>query len=194
MPDPSRNDLFLLRHAPADHGGRLCGRTDVPARIPQGPQIAALQRLIPADCLRVSSPALRCRQSAAALWPGAEVGSDARLWEQDFGDHDGLPFAEIPDLGPQTLEALARHRPPSGESFGEMVERLRPIMDELALHATRTGPVAVMAHAGIVRAALGIALGQPHLGLAFDVQPLSVTRVRCLPQGFAILSVNWLAA
>ena len=194
MPDASRNDLFLLRHAPADHGGRLCGRTDVPAILPQGPQIAALQRLIPEGCLRLSSPALRCRQSAAALWPGAEVGSDPRLWEQDFGDHEGLPFDQIPDLGPQTLEALARHRPPSGESFGDMVERMRPALDELARHAVQTGPVAVMAHAGIVRAALGIALGRPHLGLAFDVQPLSVTRLRCLPQGFAIISVNLLAA
>lgn len=193
MSDASMNDLFLMRHAPADHGGRLCGSTDVPAIIPEGPQIAALQRLLPKDCLRISSPALRCRQSAAALWPGAEIASDPRLWEQDFGDHDGLPFAEIPDLGAQTLETLAHHRPPSGESFSDMVARMRPAMDELALHATSTGSVAVMAHAGIVRAALGIALGQPHLGLAFDVQPLSVTRLRCLSQGFAILSVNWLA-
>lgn len=193
MHDPSRNDLFLLRHAPADHGGRLCGRRDVSATIPQGLQIPALQQLLPADCLRISSPALRCRQSAAAIWPDCVIGSDERLWEQDFGAHDGLAFDEIPDLGPQTLEELAHHCPPEGESFFEMVERMRPALTELSLHAQNTGPVAVMAHAGIVRAALGIALGAPHQGLTFDVQPLSLTRLRCMPQGFAIISVNWLA-
>ena len=193
MHDPSRNDLFLLRHAPADHRGRLCGRKDVSATIPEGPQIPALQHLMPDDCLRISSPALRCRQSTAAIWPDADIESDARLWEQDFGAHDGLAFDEIPDLGPQTLEELAHHRPPSGESFNDMVERMRPALGELSHHAQNTGPVAVMAHAGIVRAALGIALGAPHQGLAFDVQPLSVTRLRCMPQGFAIISVNWLA-
>ena len=193
MTQPSRNDLFVVRHAPADHGGRLCGRTDVAARVAQGPQLAALQRLIPADSMRLSSPALRCKQTAAAIWPGAAIGLDARLWEQDFGDHEGLPFTDIPDLGAQTTESLARHRPPGGESFDDMVQRLRPVLADLARHAADTGPVAVVAHAGTVRAALGIALGQPHLGLAFDVQPLSVTRLRCRDQGFAILSVNWLA-
>ncbi|MFZ1467809.1 MAG: histidine phosphatase family protein [Paracoccaceae bacterium] len=194
MTQSSRNDLFLVRHAPADHGGRLCGRTDVAALIAQGPQLAALQRLIPSDSLRLSSPALRCKQTAAALWPGAVIGQDPRLWEQDFGDHDGLPFADIPDLGPQPLKVLARHRPPGGESFDDMTRRLRPALHDLARHAASTGPVAVVAHAGTVRAALGIALDQPYLGLAFDVQPLSVTRLRSLDQGFAILSVNWLAA
>lgn len=141
MPDPSRNDLFLLCHAAADHGRRLCGR------------------------------------ESAALWSEIEIGPDAQLCEQDFRTHEGLPCEQMSDIGPRTLELLAGHCPPSGKSFGDMVARLRP--------------VAVMAHAGIVmRAAWGIALGQPHSGLAGDVQPLSVTRLRGMPQGFAAPSVN----
>lgn len=190
--EPSQPGLILIRHAPSDADGRLCGRVDVPARIDGEPGIAALLGLLRGVETRVSSPARRCRETATAIWPdGAAVELDERLWEQDFGEWDGKPFADIPDLGPLPPEQLAAHRPPGGESFGDLVRRAAPALREIA-EANRETPVAIVAHAGTIRAALALALGANGPALAFEVAPLSVTRMRLLTSGdFSIACTNW---
>ena len=178
----------MIRHAPADAGGRLCGRTEVPA-LAEGLRAAGRLRRILAEARPVSSPARRCRQTAKAIWPGVEVELDERLREQDFGDWDGLPVTDVPDLGPLAAAELVLHRPPCGESFGDLCDRVRPALTALA---DGGGTVAVVAHAGTVRAALALALGAPAAALAFEVAPLSVTRLRRVPGGFAVICANCL--
>ncbi|NVK62508.1 MAG: histidine phosphatase family protein [Rhodobacteraceae bacterium] len=190
MTPPDSNEMLLIRHAPADHGGRLCGRTDVPAILPSEADLAPLRGWL-SGCTRVvTSPALRCVQTAGALLPDHARPTDNRLWEQDFGAHDGLPFSDLPDLGPLPRAALAAHRAPEGESFADVAERLLPLFDELTAAAS-DGPLAVVAHAGIVRAALGLVAGDVATGLLFEVAPLSVTRLRCHPGGISVVAVNW---
>ncbi len=173
------SELLLIRHAPALSGGRLCGRGDVAADCAD---VAAFGRLAAAvgrfDRL-IISPALRCRQTARALWPErAPDASDPRLWEQDFGGWEGLPYADLPDLGPLPPEALAAHRPPGGESFDDLCHRAHPALIEAAADAhLRGGRVVIVAHAGTVRAALALALGGPGAALAYEVAPLSLTRL-----------------
>ena len=73
-----------------------------------------------------------------------------------------------------------------------MVARGSPALREAAERAVGAGPVAVVAHAGTVRAALSLALGEVSAGLAFEVDPLSITRIRCLPGGaMSVAAVNW---
>lgn len=185
-------ELILIRHAPALTGGRLCGRTDVAADCGNGAPIAALSAALGRPDRVVTSPALRCRQTAAALWPGAATTADAALWEQDFGDWEGRALADLPDLGALAASALADHRPPGGESFAELCARVQPALIGLAAGA---GPVAVVAHAGTVRAGLALALGAPALALAFAVAPLSATRISAVPGGgWSIGAVNWTPA
>ena len=87
------------------------------------------------------------------------------------------------------LDAQAAHRPPGGESFLDVCQRIGPAVREMAA----AGDVTVVAHAGTVRAALALAVG-PTAALAFEVAPLSVTRLRALPGGgWAIAEVNWTA-
>lgn len=185
-------ELVLIRHAPALTGGRLCGRTDVPADLSDPVRIAMLRDVLGTpDHWRVS-PALRCRQTLQALWPLASATPDAALWEQDFGTWDGCPYADLPDIGDLSGAALARHRPPAGESFEDLCQRATPALRKAA---ALTGTVAIVAHAGIVRAGLALALGDVGAALAFDVAPLSVTRLRPLPDGgFGVVSVNWTPA
>ncbi len=180
------SDMILIRHAPADHGGRLWGRGDPPAILPPEGQLAALRQWL-APCALVASPALRCRQTAEALFPGRAPDCDPDLREQDFGAHEGLRFQDLPDLGPLPRAALADYAGPGGESFADLHARVAPA---LARIASITGPVAIVAHAGTIRAALGEALGQASQGLAFDVAPLSVTRLRRVAGGYAIITVN----
>ncbi|SLN55615.1 bifunctional RNase H/acid phosphatase [Roseivivax jejudonensis] len=192
MPEPAALPpaLLLVRHAPADHGGRLTGRRDVPACLPPDAALDAIRRAI-AGARIVASPARRCRETAAALAGGVDVPVDARLWEQDFGTHEGVPFADLPDLGPMSRVALAAHRYPGGESFLDMAARVAEPLSEFAAEVRNGARIAVIAHAGTVRAALALALGDPADALGFEVAPLSVTRLTCWPGGLSVACVNW---
>ena len=185
-------ELMLIRHAPALTAGRLCGRTDVAADCSDAVAIKSLRAALRRPARLITSPALRCRQTAAALWPElADPPQDANLWEQDFGDWEGRAYADLPDLGALPPEDLARHTPTGGESFADLCARVAPALIRLAAG----GDLAIVAHAGTVRAGLALALGAVPAGLAFTVAPLSVTRLRALPGGgWAIVCVNWTPA
>ncbi len=172
-------ELMLIRHAPALDGGRLAGRRDVPADLRDAGALAGLRAAVGAAAV-VASPARRCRETAAALWPDLSPRLDPRLWEQDFGAWEGVAFADLPDLGDLSSRALAAHRPPGGESFADLCARATPAL--LAL-AGSPGPVAVVAHAGIVRAALALATGQRATALGFEIAPFSATLLRARPGG-----------
>ncbi|MBS0565380.1 MAG: histidine phosphatase family protein [Proteobacteria bacterium] len=181
-------ELILIRHAPALHGGRLCGRTDVAADLSGAGRLRSSALAAGEPVRLVVSPALRCRQTAGALWPGVAATPDPRLWEQDFGAWEGLALARLPDLGPLSRAELAAHRPPGGESFADLCARAGPALTAIAADGSAT----VVAHAGIVRAALALAIGTAAAALAFDVAPLSVTRLTRLGDGpWAITGVNW---
>ncbi|MDE2318543.1 MAG: histidine phosphatase family protein [Rhodospirillales bacterium] len=164
--------LLLIRHAPSAAPGRLAGRLDVPCTLPGEPVLAlARQRaaqLCP-DARLISSPARRCLETARALHPGAEISENASLWEQDFGAWEGLETTALPDLGPMNREELAAHRPPGGESFLELAQRAQSALGSIQ------GRAIIVTHAGVIRAALGMALQDVSQGLAFEVAPFSAT-------------------
>ena len=178
--------LLMIRHARADDQGRLAGRRDVPANVDPHAAAALAALIGPVDRIMVS-PAMRCRMTAAALWPDREAVQDARLWEQDFGAWEGAAYAHLPDLGPMTQAELAATAPPGGESFADVCARITPALQALAAQG---GRIAVVAHAGTVRAALARALGHMPSALSFRVAPLSLTRIEAAPAGWAIDGVN----
>jgi alpha-ribazole phosphatase len=186
----SSSELILIRHAPAETGGRVCGRLDVPARLEDAGSLDRVAGTLRAVQRVVSSPALRCRQTTGALFPGLSATEDARLWEQDFGSEEGVRFENLPDLGALSREALAARRPPGGESFADMVARASPALEMLAGELDAGGPIAVVAHAGIVRAALVLAIGSVPAALAFEVAPLSLTRFKPSGGAWSIVAVN----
>jgi len=167
----------------------MAGRRDVAADCSNTAAIDALRARvnIGANDTLHASPALRCMQTAAALWD-VSPRQDPSLREQDFGDWEGAPYANLPDIGPLAQHALAAFTPPNGESFDALCARATP-----ALLALPAGRHIIVAHAGIVRTAIGLALGAAHLGLGFSVAPLSLTRLsRDLATGtWAIHAVNW---
>ncbi len=180
MPLPA--DLIIIRHAASRPAGRIAGRLDVSAQLPEDEILAgARRRLAELDVPSrvIASPARRCLESAAALCPKAAIQQDARLWEQDFGDWEGLESAAMPDLGMLNRAGIATFRPPSGESFLDVAARAGAALAEIAA----AGSALIFGHAGTVRAGLGLALGSAPLGLAFEVAPFSATRLRALPDG-----------
>ncbi len=189
--DLTTTDFWLIRHAPSLDGGAMAGRRDVDADCSDAAQIAAVAARVDlrsGDRL-TASPALRTQQTSAALF-ARKPDLDARLREQDFGAWEGLPFADLPDLGPLPPADLVAFAPPQGESFDALCARVWP-----ALQGSSAGRQVIVAHAGVIRAALGLALGTGYLGLGFSVAPLSVTRlVREVGTGvWAVHFVNWTA-
>ena len=189
----SSNELILIRHGVTQRTDRLCGRTDVALSADQPGVLAGLVQALSSIDQVITSPAQRCRQTADLIWGQGARPTDPRLWEQDFGDWENLAYADVPDIGDLDQAALAAHRPPNGESYSDVCARVTPALQEAA-HQTGDKPLAIVAHAGVIRAALGLALGTPEKGLSFEIAHLSITRLRCLPDGaFSIVSANWLA-
>ena len=196
-------DIWLIRHARGIDGGAMAGRRDIDADCSDSASFEALRAKLGGfaqkDDHLLASPARRCLQTAAALLEtqAVTICTDARLWEQDFGTWEGMAFADLPDLGPLAPADLAAFAPPMGESFADLCARVWP-----ALSALGTGRHIIVAHAGVIRAALALALGagdlqKAHLGLGFSVGHLSLTRISRAVEGagapspWAILGTNW---
>ena len=91
--------IHLLRHGmtAANREGRYIGRTDEPLS-PEG--LAALMALkdaydYPGGLRFFTSPAARCRQTLAVLYPGCEPETVEGLAECDFGRWEGKSIAEL---------------------------------------------------------------------------------------------------
>lgn len=199
-PDTAICDVWLIRHARTQDGGAMAGRRDIDADCSDTAGFDALRAKLGSfgekDTQLWASPAKRCLQTAAALLnPKAiTLRTDARLWEQDFGLWEGMAFADLPDLGPLAPPDLANFAPPQGESFAAVCARVWPALQNLG-----AGRHIIVAHAGVIRAALALALAEgdlqkAHLGLGFSVDHLSLTRLsRSITptSAWAILGTNW---
>ena len=93
----------------------------------------------------LASPYLRALQTAqlfreaGGCSPDERICSDERLREKEFGILDGLTTAGIHELQPEQarfrkLLGKFYHRPPGGESWVDVIFRLRALMDTVSLH------------------------------------------------------------
>jgi len=94
----------------------------------------------------LSSPYVRARQTTTAICDAGGVGADARqpivderLREREFGVFDRLTTAGIRAKFPELAEHRALlgkfyHRPPGGESWADVILRLRSALDTISLH------------------------------------------------------------
>jgi len=177
-------ELIIIRHGRTVSPETLNGRTDVGLAEHPGAVTQALNALW-------VSPAIRARDTAKGLFPNVDHVVDARLWEQDFGVLDGKRFSDLPDIGSLSKSELAALKADGGESFHDMAARVEPALREAALVAREAEhPVAIVAHAGVVRVALAMAMESATAALAFQVAYLGATRLTCYEGGFAITAVN----
>lgn len=159
--------LLLIRHGePVDDArGRCYGTLDV-ALSPRGAEQANVlaRELGPIELAAVyTSPRQRSRETALAVCRGRslELLADERLRELDFGLLEGRAYEEIertePEFFRRWMETPALVRFPGGEGYDDLRARVRSALDDIrARH--RDGTVAIVAHGGVVRAALAEAL------------------------------------
>ncbi|WP_228977355.1 bifunctional RNase H/acid phosphatase [Streptomyces sp. DH12] len=139
----------------------------------------------------VSSPLLRCRQTAETVAErlGLDVGVDDGLRETDFGAWEGLTFAEVRERYPDDLDAwLASPKAAptgGGESFAAVARRVAAARDRLTeRHAGRT--VLLVTHVTPIKTLVRLALGAPPEALfRMELSAASVSAVAYYRDGNA---------
>jgi alpha-ribazole phosphatase len=153
--------LYLVRHPePLGAAGVCYGRADLPVAPEAVAATAAAicQRLRPAPRRWVTSPAARCVALAEAL---AEAHTtDHRLVELDFGTWEGRRWDDLDRDEFDTWAADCERRPPpGGESWRDLLRRTAAFLADA--RDWTDGPVGVVTHAGVIRAALAAVLDIP---------------------------------
>ena len=161
--------VFLLRHGDSRQDGvkRYTGQKDTSLN-ETGRRQALWWRKelsdIPLDAA-FSSDLQRSRETLSIITEGREVPSTSLtgLREISVGLWDGLSIEEVRTRFPGEYERrgtdTAGHRPPEGESFAELRDRIVPVFDSLV--RDREGAVLLVGHAGVNRVLLCHLLGMP---------------------------------
>ncbi|MFL5207293.1 MAG: histidine phosphatase family protein [Microvirga sp.] len=168
---PSRPKIYFIRHGETDWNleGRLQGQKDIPlndvGRVQAEEAARKLEALVPhfEDLAYVASPMTRTRETMEILRTTLGLHPevyrlDDRLVELTFGTWEGMTWKEVRKAEP-ALAALREqdkwhYAPPGGgESYAMLVDRIRPILDDL------TRDTVIVAHGGVARAFLSICCG-----------------------------------
>jgi broad specificity phosphatase PhoE/ribonuclease HI len=154
--------LILVRHGETTmtKQGRYSGRGDVPLSdegqaqaMAAGGRVALLAREVAAV---VTSPLGRCVRTAeimAAELGGVDVTVLDDLIECDFGEWEGLTFAEVQQRWPAEMSAWLDSpavAPPGGESFEEVAARARSAVSTV-LRAYPESVVVLVSHVSPIK-------------------------------------------
>jgi alpha-ribazole phosphatase len=180
--------LWLIRHAPVAGPRGVIHDPDAPADTSNVAGFESLRSQLPPTRSVFCSPARRTWETALAL--GLTPVKEPAFREQNFGSWTGRTHSDIRNELGNAYENFwcspASNRPPGGESFVDQIARVAA-----GLLALPGGNVILVVHSGTIRAALAIALDiAPDSALRFVVDPLSVTRIDRLENGWRIVSVN----
>lgn len=155
--------IHLIRHGATDanYNAQYIGcKTDLPLA-PEGLNELRLLKddlQYPYTQRVYSSPLLRCRQTAAVLFPDTELKCVENLKEYDFGAFEGKTAAQLeshPDFKSWVAGKLSA--PPDGEDNGEFIKRLCIGLNQIVLDMLNDGTenAAVIMHGGAMMMLLG---------------------------------------
>lgn len=181
--------LLLVRHAPTAATRTAAFPLDEELDERAREQAAGLAAVVPSRGDVLSSPALRCVQTATAA--GLDATPEPRVAECDFGSWAGRSLADVHAEDPQgaaswmTDPAAAPH---GGESLADFCARVRTWLDE---QAAQDGPAVVITHGGVVKAAVVHAMGAPlETFWRVDAKPLAVTELHAHDARWTVTRVN----
>ncbi len=151
--------FWLVRHAqPCIAPGVCYGALDVPADAQATQQAAAsLAQALPRNARVMSSSLQRCEQLAQALCgerSDLTYTTDARLVEMNFGEWEGVPWADIPLAALDAWTAdFGHHRFGGVESANEVLRRVAAVWRETQACMAGEGFSTIwITHAGVIRA------------------------------------------
>ena len=155
--------IHLIRHGATDanYQGKYIGcKTDLPLA-PEGfNELRILKEDIEYPQIQklYSSPLLRCRQTAATLYPNMDIQCVDNMIEYDFGDFEGKTAEQLENHPSFLAWASGKlSAPPNGEENSDFIKRLcfglnQIIVDMLNNNITES---AVIMHGGAIMMLLG---------------------------------------
>ena len=187
--------LYLLRHGRVDTRGRYIGSTDLPL-LPEGvDDLVAVAPYIRRQNIGeiLCSPLLRCRQSLEALNLAARYAICSDLREIDFGEWEGLSFAEILQCDASLVEKWAEWSEdfnfPGGEGIRPFLQRIHKVRQ--MIDTAVADRLLVISHGGVIRQLICSCLGLgPENYLAFDIQPGLCSVIELHSQGGVLVGLN----
>jgi ribonuclease H / adenosylcobalamin/alpha-ribazole phosphatase len=187
---------MLLRHGetPLSVDKRFSGRGDAALTdrgVAQAEAAARRLAAVKVDAV-VSSPLRRARQTAGIVAEalGLEVELDDGLAESDFGEWEGLSFAEVSERDPGALAAWLgdpRIAPPGGESMESTGIRVKAARERMmAAHPDAT--VVAVSHVTPIKLLLRDALAAP-IDAVFRIhlEPASLSVVDWYPASHPVV-------
>ena len=171
--------IHLIRHGETDanvFGQYIGSKTDMPIS-PEGfKKLQNLAANIPypeIDCL-YSSPMLRCRQTAAVLYPDMGLVTVDNLKEYDFGDFEGKTAAEL-ETNPDFINWAAGNStaPPNGEENSDFVARLCVGLQQIVMDMIEKNKreAAVIMHGGAIMMLLAACAVPRHRPVEWTAAP-----------------------
>jgi len=166
--------IWWVRHGPT-HANAMIGWTNLPADLTDLTALAGLSASLPADAPIVSSDLVRASATADAIagtrnrWP-----PDPRLRELNLGIWDGKTANEVDSpLLRAFWDQPGDVSAPGGESWNDLVARVRGVRDDLLEYGE---DIVVVAHMGVIMAAIQLATGIPPIeAFSHRIPPLSIT-------------------
>ena len=182
--------LLLVRHAPtsatrasafpADEGLDERGRESA----------AALATVLPRRAEAITSPARRCRETAAAA--GLEAAIDGEIADCDFGSWAGRSLADVNETDPEAVRSWMldpESAPHGGESLAVFGARIARWLDAQAEHGD--GRIVAITHGEVIKAAVVHALGAPLLAFwRIDAAPLACTELHAHDGRWTVTRLN----
>lgn len=152
-PSGVRGRITLVRHTSVDCGPTVCyGQTDVDISATFETEALKVKQSLDGrkfDAI-YTSPLQRCTKLASFCGFDTPIW-DKRLMELNFGDWEGIPWAEITDPRiDDWYKDWINTKTTNGESFADQVARVRNFLDELK--TLGHSEVLIFTHAGIIRA------------------------------------------
>lgn len=182
--------LLLVRHA-ATAATRAASFPDEHDTLDTSALAAAsaLRSALPARCEAISSPAARCRQTAAAA--GLDPRTDPELAECDFGAWSSRSLADVAAEDPEGVSRWMRDplaAPHGGEALAPFAARVARWLDD---QARREGAAVAITHGGVIKVAVVRALDAPIDAFwRIDVAPLGITELHAHDGRWSVARAN----
>jgi len=161
--------IYLLRHGEIEEQAnrRYIGQTDCDLSERGRAQAEFWKKRLKGEGIAsiFCSDLSRSSETAETISKGRQIAvqSDPDLREINLGDWDGQLMQDIrtefPAEWAERGERIDTFRPPRGESFEDLYQRVVPVFEHIAENAS--GSVVIVGHAGVNRMVLCHALGMP---------------------------------
>ncbi|MCL3782080.1 alpha-ribazole phosphatase [Prolixibacteraceae bacterium JC049] len=154
--------IYLIRHTTPDIPQGVCyGHSDIEVATSfNAEKNRVVEKLTPNSHIEViSSPLIRCKKLAKAIFPFRPIEKDSRLKEMDFGEWEMKKWAAIDqDVLKEWGDNFVADKPHGGESFQDLYDRVSDFWNSLD-HSSKD--YAIVTHSGVIRCILAQLLGIP---------------------------------